>query len=623
MKRLIIVLFSCIVLLPCFFSCSQNKEKNNQTEFTPGEVHIYASDKNLPKQKIVNNQEYNLVYVKEKSCLSENIYLDIRGYQFLSTNFYEKCIKLEQQDDSIFTCKFKLPENTASLTLQISGDNLKYNDLVDMPLAIPVYRNANDYEYGARYFLLEESDDTNYMKIFEEEREQYPDNITIYFAKWNKDKKKLTNEQFIDLIKADLEYLETNYSTNKELAFLQLAAYLALNDENKAKTAFHKIVETKSPQSLANELFAQLIDDYIGTLNLEEKDYINMMTKLMENNINSIWLQGRFHAGFFNRFHKKSAEYKETFAKLGIKIANANMNMQRNINDYKNYKANCLSHLLPDSLQALEEITAELKKAFVAKRSDLEGYDAFLHYKMKRNFLQSVLLEQAKANHKYQETISFLRDTLLKDIPEYDMFRGMTYDIISELFVEMKNLDSADAYIFKAYQMFPERVNIKKRLLKIHKENPNIDIDSKITELTAKYPIQQIKLTDFPEIELSDGSKKNINDVKTTKMILFSSVSCSPCHQLLKDIKAAKQKSNGNITIFVVTLDNIEELLKLDAYRNDYTFLVKNPHKLIQYLNVPFTTPSYFIISKDNELISKGGGYDKNAKLQFENLFSK
>lgn len=69
MKRLIIMLFSCIVLFPCFFSCSQNKEKNNQTEFMPGEVHIYASDKNLPKQKIINNQEYNLVYVKEKSCL--------------------------------------------------------------------------------------------------------------------------------------------------------------------------------------------------------------------------------------------------------------------------------------------------------------------------------------------------------------------------------------------------------------------------------------------------------------------------------------------------------------------------------------------------------------------------
>ncbi|HAW08023.1 MAG TPA: hypothetical protein DCW42_02470 [Bacteroidetes bacterium] len=558
-------------------------------------------------QKLIQGKEYEVIYQIDNPE-SDEYSVEVYYQQEKINEFPSKVFKLKKIDSVHYSGKIKILPNTSWIVIYL---NLPH-EWRDRSPEIPVYKNSEVLEYGANTALMKNANIDSYLKYFYDEREKYPQNIAIYASRWSFEMQmKILNR---DSVHSQIQYLEKQYPNNGALCLLQIIAYtINYNKTNKAKldSAIDKVQFVKSETALNNWELSGLLNDVLSG---NDSLHPNLTKKIKEQLI----INNPF-SFFTNTLISHTTLWNDIDSNIAINVINTVINHRPNIVYYNITKGYILSkYFLPDSINELNKTIDLLNNAlekYYNNNNDLfySGSDPFHRLYIGRGLVQSIILKKAENTGNYTEAIDFFKNSIKYFEPTSNNV-GMTYDMISELYLKANQKDSAIKYLYYAYYLFPGRTDLLNRLNTLVYGKKEVKGDKVIKELREKYKFPQVYLNaNAPAIIYADGSKIDLLKLDKPKLIIFFNLRCGICEDLMIDYINSQMQNKKDIYVVIISPDEINSLKNYKFYELLNAKIVANAIDLIKYFNVGFTAPKYIAISRDNRILSKGDGYQKGS----------
>lgn len=486
-------------------------------------------------------------------------------------------------------------------------------------LKIPVFQSKKELNMNTASFIISKSDSSRYLYWFEQERKNFPENISVYYQKWLAELK-YRHLTFDGLLK-ELKYLEQNYKGNPTLPFLQFCGYYLLSIKNESEEHNHfknelaqAMNEMKSFRDVSElnkvefqNLFTQLFSSHTFS---KPKSIDEFILELMKNNPSSIFTMGNLKKGYWRKLTK------EEF----LNISRSQLKKEKNYRSMKEYSL-ALS-MFDDSLMKALEILKEIESNLADSNYFFKGFDSDHNSTLLPNHLYEIkiaIYEKQKNYSKAIETINTFFANVINP-PNEDFF----YLQKVQFFEKLNQKDSLLKTLVTGYQLFPDNINFSKLLVEEYKkrtassetgELDSSDYKKWLGKLIGDNRVIFSKLNmTAPKIKTGDNSTLALVEIKDFVILEFFETTCSPCIANLKNLtKYFKENpQNKKMKVLVISRENKETLSKFLAnHKFDYE-IVDNPMEIYDYFRV-ITVPETFIIGKNGTIFRHFSGGSANG----------
>lgn len=588
-----------LTILALLFSCSCKEEM----------VKDYIREKVVIKkgEKLIQGQEYEIIFTLNAE-LNEQINAEIYYQKYLDKEAYsESIIKLQKIDNFHYKGKFRILPNTSWISLSFHQPRQLLISESSTKILLPVYKNNDKLEYGAREVLLQNSNIENYKKIFFEELNENPNNTAIYANRWLYElERRILNK---DTVKSQIKFLESNKIKNEILPLLQIIAYTITNDYVKLNEVIDNVDQVKNSIYLNNWDLGGLLTNILYDDDSENrKQKFLVLEKLVRNNPISFFTRTQINAGIIKQINPF----------IAIEVLNKVISNYPEIYYFNITKGLILSRFfLPDSLKAAKEIEKFLidiiKEYMNNNNIYYSGHDPHHALFLGRGLISSISYEISKSTKDYIKTIEYLKFTLGYYEPTSNN-TAMTYDMLSELYQSSHQSDSAIKYLYYAYSLYPGKPGLKDRVISLINNKTNQTKIKNIMDAKRKFdfPVSYLN-KEVPEIKYVDNTSENLLKIKTPKIIIFFTLNCSSCRDLILDIaKYISEQDSKKVFVALIAPENVTNLKKCGYYNYLNSKIITNSQELMRYFGLGNFAPQFVIISSDNRVISKNDGFNKN-----------
>ncbi|GEM_PF-2034575 len=604
MKKYISIFLVSCMLVTLFTNCPKAQKQSKD--------YVYENMVIKNGQKLIQGNEYEVIY-RIDNPESDEYSVEVYYQQEKINEFQSIVFRLKKIDSMHYSGKIKILPNTSFIVIYLSLPH----EWRTRSLSIPVYKNSEVLEYSANSALMSNANKDSYLKYFYDEREKYPQNIAIYASRWFYEMSMEILNQ--DSVLSQIQYLEKQYTNNGALPLLQIIAYTINFNKTKLDSAIDKVQFVKSETSLNNWELCSLLNDVLwGNDNIYPNLTKTIREQLIINNPFSFFTNSLIGFGTLR---------KNIDSNIAINTINTVISHRPNMVYYNITKGFILSkYFLPDSINELNKTIILLNNAlekYYNNNNDLfySGSDPFHRLYKGRGLVQSIILNKAENTGNYSEAIDFFKKSIKHFEPTSNNV-GMTYDMISELYLKANQKDSAIKYLYYAYYLFPGKTDLLNRLNTLVYGKKEVKGDKVTKELREKYKFPRVYLNDnAPLIIYADSSKIDLLKLDKPKLIIFFNLSCGICEDLITDYINSQKQNKKDIYVVIISPDNINSLKNFKFYEPLNAKIVANAFDLINYFNVGYAAPQYIAISRDNRILSKGDGYKKGS-IDWNSLFS-
>lgn len=548
--------------------------------------------------KLIQGKNYEIIWNVEG--LNSDIFFSNIIFHFeRNGNFQTKVIKLSRLDSIHFKGTISIPPKTSSVFIGLSTP---YSSLsCPYSIRLPVYINEYVPEYGANSVLLLNSNKSEYLKFFYQERWLYPENYSIFVSKWLFE---LDNKIFSkDSIQRDLmELNELSYSP--DILIVKLIGNSILMNYSHHKEIIKDLSQNLKFSSCLNNwetadiLFKMLKENiYKDSVNIK-----NLIDSIIKYNPYSHFVNSLISGGSIS---DKRIVNPTTAIKVLNKLNKSNLNYF-----FLLKKAFILaSNYHFDSTKTLNEIVEIIHKSFINYFKDDEYYykiQDFYHTFLKASsYLPYIYKQLAFATNRYSDISEYLKDFI--NIPYTNLVsKGIFYLSLGEIYEKMNLKDSALKYIFYSYSTIPNSPFLKEKLSRLIKDGKKSIFYQKLALLKQKYGFPMSKIgPDFPLFEYLDGRKEDITKWNGPKILVFFSVNCNSCEILFATLAKFKDLlETKKARLLILSSDEFSKLQNLNIYKFWNARIVANSRQFKNYFGMDDNVPQIIFINSDNFIVN-------------------
>lgn len=488
------------------------------------------------------------------------------------------------------------------------------------------------------YFLFfsqmdEDGEDTDKKKtvrtMIDEERRQYPDELSIFACKWVYELKNGLMDS--TSISKDMEEIRSCDKSVNQAGWYYMASLLYTivhdNKGNKGEdlqrstrsVSMSEITKASRQHKLPEELTCAknhpLFNDVIFVnllLMFRSSEYVMTTSWLAEvvpaisNNPTSLYAEFLMMGGIYNLLEPKMA------LRVASELARGSRKLVYRLN-----LAEILCRAFPDSTQTSKKLIDELKSAQRNNTYYQDNRDPLHSFHAKR-FVPSILDADISIRDKSNRSALAILDSAraMCDDP-WSIFHGMILTKISECYYEMGLMDSSTYSMVAALQYAPWQKFISDTLharWKNEKSNRAYTLwlrqmQSEIsTSFHARVP------ENLKKIECEDGSIVDVDKLKDSTLVIECwSRGCSFCTKNLVSIDDYRNVRSKRATRFIVATKDKTELYKTLSEKRLTFSLAKASVRILKAFSVN-SYPSTIVI-RNGRVIGKYSGLLKIADV--------
>ncbi len=595
MKKTLLLIIISLLIISC------NKDKSADINFIQ-EMIISNTKQQFAVNNLAPNKQYFL-HIYEFCDSEEHNKYEIVEFKKIENTYVADFIL----DSTVFMVQFNITDNK-----EVLADY--------QPIVAQVYNEDSTLKKYSYLNILSEAKKGNYLEVFNRSIQQYPDNISIYLARWQYEgMHELANR---DSLTNQINELKANHYNNPDIHFVLAVAYKLLEDDVNFLNELKQLEETGS--KLLNISFTSSIFNSVFNLgiqnNIDKSKYEEVFHNLIVKNPNSTFAIRNLVSPF-------SSKYDSLNIPILYSLLQTNKTYYNDIL-LKLYIILSIKYM-PDSLSSANKIEQEFLKYYknpfkLYKEgknpllNSLPNPSVFNEFRYHKNFNSG---NYRKAIEVCREKIDFFKADNQVSLIKYEYIR------IAEVYENnLQILDSAISNYIFAYER--DKSKLDEALLQIYKKNyRNLDKFNSWADSTVKAIkiIQKVKKNDNVSdkfILFENGSKINLNHPEQNTVLIFYSINCGPCKWIFNSIsKNITSIEDTDTKIIYLTKDKKDDIdIMAKKYKLGFDY-IKNSKEIFNFYKVK-SVPVAIFINTDGEIVNKVDGASKEFDImQLINYF--